>query len=69
MGPKCLIWVFFGVKFLKFLPYWKSAQICRNEKFRAKIKILEFGNKKALFGYFRLKFEKKNVAIFEISTL
>ena len=41
-------------------------QISPNAKFRPKIKILKFGTKIDLIGYFGLEFQKTNVA-FEIS--
>ena len=43
-------------------------QIFPNTKFRPKIKILKFGTKIALIGYFGLEFQKPNV-LFKISIL
>ena len=50
---KCLIRVILGCKFEKLLPYLKSeSPNLSNAKFCAKIEILKFGPKKALFEYF-----------------
>ena len=43
-------------------------QIFPNTKFRPKIKILKFGTKTALIGYFGLEFQKTNI-VFEINIL
>ena len=48
--------------------YNQLPRICLIGKFCPKIKILKFGNKITLIGYFPLEFQKTNV-IFEISIL
>ena len=64
----CLLWVFLGRNSKKLLYCGilnQHPQIFPNTKFRPKIKILKFGTKIALIGYFGLEFQKTNV-VFEV---
>ena len=67
----CFILIFLGWNLKKLLYcgiLHQHSQVFPNTKFRLKIKILKFGTKIALTGYFGLKFQNTNV-IFEISIL
>ena len=66
-----LFWVFLGWKPKKLLYcdiLQKQPQIFPSTRFSSKIKILKFGTKIAVIGYFGLEFQKTNV-VFEISIL
>ena len=57
----CLIWIFLGWNSKMSLDcgiLHQHPQIFLNAKFQTKIKILKFGTKTALIGYFRLEFQK-----------
>ena len=57
----CLIWIFLGWNSKMPLDcgiLHQHPQIFLNAKFQTKIKILKFGTKTALIGYFRLEFQK-----------
>ena len=63
--------VLFGLELKKLLYcdiLQQHPQIFSNTKFRPKIKILKFGTKTALIGYFGLEFQKTNI-VFEINIL
>ena len=67
----CLIWVFLGQNSEKLLYcdiLHQHPQIFRNAKFCPKLKIVKFGTKIALIGYFGLELQEPNV-VFEISIL
>ena len=67
----CLIWVYLSWNSKKLLYrgiLHQYPQIFRTTTFQPKIKILEFGTKIALIGYFWIEFQKSNVA-FEINIL
>ena len=42
----------FGCKFEKVLSYFQHPRICQTAKFRAKLKVFNFGTKNALFRCF-----------------
>ena len=67
----CLLSVFLGWNSKKLMCcgiLHQHPQILPNTAFRPKIKILKFGTKIALIGYFGLEFQKTSV-VFEISIL
>ena len=47
----------------------KNPKICLIARFGAKIKIMKFGTKIALFGYFFLLEFENNIVLFETSTI
>ena len=52
----------------KLLLHLKQPRILQNAKLHAKLKILKFGTKYALFGYFWAEI-LKNIVIFEVNAL
>ena len=69
LGPKMPYLGFFRLTFeRKLLLYLKQPRILQNAKLHAELKILKFGTKYALFGYFWAEI-LKNIVIFEVSAL
>ena len=56
LGPKMFYLGVLGCKFEKILSYFQHPRICQTAKFRAKLKVFNFGTKIPDLGVFRLQF-------------
>ena len=56
LGPKMSYLGILGCKFEKVLSYFQHPRICQTAKFRAKLKVFNFGTKIPDLGVFRLQF-------------